>query len=474
MSRHLYILWLILVLKSCNFLETPEKQAIDICKNSKIQFSNNDIFQYFGLSSRGLSQESKWIEFANSIAKDNPNLKYKWDARKIEDAEVFLVSFTDETNWGHIWEVSLDQQIVKHVNSNEYLSRKYSLSRLDSDDNFKLVEVKEKVLKKEKKYDYSINKNTVGVVYSFKGFLVNNTDKNLTKADLSGSLNLIFDNKVIKSKELWDSGFKRKITKSTPWKPQEKIEFYIKTKGIEEIYLEYEPEYVIFTLSVSAEDPVGFTFNKSITEIDLKEEWGKLKKTSGTNSENSKQPTHDPTSRTKNSPTLLSKPSNAEAKETTTKAEKISKVNQRALMGSGDTPDSSSQPVSSSAQGGSSQRSDDGRPEGTVDGKSLMGAGTGSGNASSSSGVGVDLAGWTFASHPTIRDNVSTRSGRIVFRITVDDSGKIVQSVPLEYNVSNDVLLYYRQVLNQIKFKKEGEAEASTHSGKITFIIKVD
>ena len=86
----------------------------------------------------------------------------------------------------------------------------------------------------------------------------------------------------------------------------------------------------------------------------------------------------------------------------------------------------------------------------------------------------LDMAGWDFASRPTINDRVSTRNGRIVFKITVDDSGRVVQAVPLEYNVSNDVLAYYRQVVNQINFKKSGSAAPDFSTGRITFVIKVD
>jgi hypothetical protein len=102
-----------------------------------------------------------------------------------------------------------------------------------------------------------------------------------------------------------------------------------------------------------------------------------------------------------------------------------------------------------------------------------MGEGSGKGVASGA-GYSLDLAGWDFASKPTINDRVSTRNGIIVFKITVDDAGKIVQAVPLEYNVSNEVLAYYRQVVNQINFKKQGGAAADFSSGKITFVIKID
>jgi outer membrane biosynthesis protein TonB len=184
----------------------------------------------------------------------------------------------------------------------------------------------------------------------------------------------------------------------------------------------------------------------------------------------SKQP-----SPAKKDPTPVTQPSTSEAEKTTTKAEEKPKIDQRAIFGAGGTSGSSSKPAAGSAQGTSTQKGDEGKPTGTVDGRAIMGSGSGEGNPGPSSGVGLELAGWEFASKPNIRDNVSTRNGKIVFRITVDDNGKIVQAVPLEYNVSNEVLAYYRTVVNQVNFRRQsGNPTADFSSGKITFIIKVD
>ncbi|KAI9549284.1 hypothetical protein GHT06_006942 [Daphnia sinensis] len=102
--------------------------------------------------------------------------------------------------------------------------------------------------------------------------------------------------------------------------------------------------------------------------------------------------------------------------------------------GSWRTSGKGSKPATGGAQGSSTTKGDEGDPKGTVDGRAIMGTGTGQGT-NSGAGYSLDLAGWDFASRPTIKDNVSTRNGRIVFKITVDDSGRIVQAIPLEYNV---------------------------------------
>ncbi|WP_194976321.1 energy transducer TonB [Aquiflexum lacus] len=173
--------------------------------------------------------------------------------------------------------------------------------------------------------------------------------------------------------------------------------------------------------------------------------------------------------------TPVTQPSVSEAEKTTTKAEEKPKIDQRAIFGAGGTTGSGSQPAAGSAQGASTQKGDEGKPTGTIDGRAIMGSGSGEGIPGPASGYNLELAGWDFASRPNIRDNVSTRNGKIVFNITVDDNGKIVQAVPREYNVSNEVLAYYRTVINQINFKRQGGAATAEFSqGRITFIIKVD
>jgi len=166
-------------------------------------------------------------------------------------------------------------------------------------------------------------------------------------------------------------------------------------------------------------------------------------------------------------------PAKSEAKETVQKAPEKPKIDQRAIFGAGGTSGKTNQQASGGAQGSSTDKGDEGDPKGTVDGRALMGEGSGKG-VNPGNGVSLDMAGWDFASRPTINDRVSTRNGRIVFKITIDDAGRVVQAVPLEYNVSNEVLAYYRQVVNQISFKKQGGAAADFSSGKITFIVKVD
>jgi outer membrane biosynthesis protein TonB len=161
--------------------------------------------------------------------------------------------------------------------------------------------------------------------------------------------------------------------------------------------------------------------------------------------------------------TATAAPVKEEPKEVNPKVVEQPKVDQRALFGAGGKLGKGSTSSASAGQGTSNTKGDQGNPSGTGNG------------AAGGAGYSLDLAGWDFASRPAINDRVSTRNGKIVFKITVDGSGKVVQAIPLEYNVSNAVLAYYRQVVNQLNFKKSGSsAVADFSTGKITFVIKVE
>jgi outer membrane biosynthesis protein TonB len=160
--------------------------------------------------------------------------------------------------------------------------------------------------------------------------------------------------------------------------------------------------------------------------------------------------------------TATAAPAKEEQKEVNTKVVEQPKVDQRAIFGAGGKSGKGTASSTSTGQGTSNTKGDQGNPSGTGNG------------AAGGAGYSLDLAGWDFASRPAINDRVSTRNGKIVFKITVDGSGKVVQAIPLEYNVSNSVLAYYRQVVNQLNFKKSGAAAADFSTGKITFVIKVE
>jgi len=161
--------------------------------------------------------------------------------------------------------------------------------------------------------------------------------------------------------------------------------------------------------------------------------------------------------------TATAAPAKEEQKEVNPKVVEQPKVDQRALFGAGGKSGKGTTSSASTGQGTSNTKGDQGNPSGTGNG------------AAGGAGYSLDLAGWDFASRPAINDRVSTRNGKIVFEITIDGSGKVVLARTKESNVSNAVLAYYRQVVNQRNFKKSGSsAVADFSTGKITFVVKVE
>lgn len=128
-----------------------------------------------------------------------------------------------------------------------------------------------------------------------KGEIVNNTNKNIVKSDIDGTLKLIFKEKTIEKKS--NSSFKNtfassiqkeidkyiptartegileQISEQNPWKPNTSKHFYLQTEGLDDLYIEYLPPYAYFTISLTAEDPIGYTFDKDILEYDVKSKW---------------------------------------------------------------------------------------------------------------------------------------------------------------------------------------------------------
>jgi len=263
MKSLLLIILIAFTFQSCDFFKSKEKIAIEICQNAKVQ-SPKDY---------ELDDNASWLDFANVIAKHSPNSVFKWKGTKTKENNLYIVSFVDTTNWGFRWEVDINQKIVKSINQNEYLARKYGLSRFNGNNEFEIVKIEQKGLE----FDYKYSNSKPEIIYIFKATVLNKTDKIISKADIGGSLRLIFKEKTIAAEEHYVSGFSSPISETNPWSPKTNKEFYIKTKGIDNIYFSYEPDYIFFVVSLIASDPVGYNFNKDIADIDLKAEWKSFK-----------------------------------------------------------------------------------------------------------------------------------------------------------------------------------------------------
>lgn len=88
---------------------------------------------------------------------------------------------------------------------------------------------------------------------------------------------------------------------------------------------------------------------------------------------------------------------------------------------------------------------DMGDPRGTLDGKSLYGN---PGSGGGSKGATVSISGWKNKAISMPKDN-SSETGKIVFRVTVDDTGDVVGIQVVESSVSPSVVSFYRDYLQK-------------------------
>jgi hypothetical protein len=111
---------------------------------------------------------------------------------------------------------------------------------------------------------------------------------------------------------------------------------------------------------------------------------------------------------------------------------------------------------------------DQGDPRGTLDGKSLYGNPGGGGGG----GASVAISGWNRKNLSLPKDK-SSETGRIVFKITIDDRGDVVSLVPTNTTVSPSVTKFYSDYLkrNLSKYLSPQGNPPPRSSGTITINI---
>jgi protein TonB len=113
-------------------------------------------------------------------------------------------------------------------------------------------------------------------------------------------------------------------------------------------------------------------------------------------------------------------------------------------------------------------------PKPTLDSRAIYKGSKGESNSQSSSGgSSLNMSGWIWDFEPE-PDDQSDESGKVIFKIIVDDEGVIIQITTLEKTVSPIVEKKYKDAVMDLTFSKtsENRSTATTSSGKITFIIK--
>ncbi len=184
-------------------------------------------------------------------------------------------------------------------------------------------------------------------------------------------------------------------------------------------------------------------------------------------SEEAKQPEPEPVNEME-SPVVVPKKTETPSKPVEKPAEReVTKESKQASPPS-PTPVYNPNPGSGSNNNGdkSGAVGDQGRPDGDIDKKGLYGA-KGAGGSS------LDLAGWDWENKPIVNDQ-SVEEGKIVFRISVDESGELVSVKVVEKTVSPTLVKIYQAEVERLTFvKKRGNVEPPPISeGRITFIIR--
>jgi len=150
-------------------------------------------------------------------------------------------------------------------------------------------------------------------------------------------------------------------------------------------------------------------------------------------------------------------------KEETSKSEeqvkevKEPKLDERALMGGGE-------------EGESDNEDGEGEENNEIDDRALYGSQ--GANAGSTEGASLSLAGWVWDFKPK-PDDQSDQTGKIVYKIVVDQDGYLVKIETVTATVSPAVERKYRQAIEKLTFSKTTDYKtAPLSTGTITFIIK--
>ncbi len=121
----------------------------------------------------------------------------------------------------------------------------------------------------------------------------------------------------------------------------------------------------------------------------------------------------------------------------------------------------------SPSQGNTNEPGDEGKKEGKLDDRALYGNQGGGSN-----GASLQMTGWVWDFKPSPNDK-SDETGKIVYKITIDDEGYITKIELQSSTVSPEIQRLYRQSVERLSFSKTSEYKpAPTSTGTITFLIQ--
>lgn len=102
------------------------------------------------------------------------------------------------------------------------------------------------------------------------------------------------------------------------------------------------------------------------------------------------------------------------------------------------------------------------------------GTGNQTGTGNGGNGASLNMAGWEWTAPPKVSD-VSNESGKIRFKVTVDNEGALVKVEVLESQVTAATLKYYTDAVWKLDFQRTaGGQVAPLSSGIIEFRIRMN
>ena len=104
---------------SCKVFD-KDQEAIVLVQQSKYEYDNPLEIFMFGFN--GVNATN--LDYANIVAQKDKGVQYYWEAEKKGD-NIYLVSFMDKKKNGQHWEADLKNKIVKYINNDKSLSKKY-------------------------------------------------------------------------------------------------------------------------------------------------------------------------------------------------------------------------------------------------------------------------------------------------------------------------------------------------------------
>ncbi len=415
----------------CSSCERHDDKTIQLVQSSKIQMAS-DLFlsgQLF-LAQNDLTLNSTWSDFANLMAKRNNTKRFKWKSTQTNEKGVFIVEFADEATWGWRWEVNLNEQVVQFINDSDYLTYKHNLSRFEGTQDFEVIEINVDTFKVVNNYSIFSGKYTKSIVYQLRGELLNKTDKRISSGHLTGKLKLLFKDKVISAPGNFRSNFVRKLSDTETWDPNTTREFSFETDGMDKIYLDYSPEYVIIEVGLAVQDPVGYSFDKNIIEEDIRARWIDFQ---NRNSQTEPTPVTKPKDKARQRQPKNSSASSSSAGEIET-LEKMNGAHKEAVI----------EPKATYSE--------------LKSGKQAI-------------KVSLDIPGWTW--DDTINPKLPNGEyGAAAFEIDISADGDILTINTLESNLSETAISTIRKAIQHITFSKTSSSVPSVTKGKIKVIVE--